>query len=110
MASDLNQAYLSSEAEVSRFVEKLVGMDLPCDERPFRLGDVSFHMGWTFHRAGFNSTDRPRRVMTIIYMDMRLSEPDSDARRFDRSVWCKGVEVGEVIAGPDNPLIYQVNA
>ena len=32
----------------------------------FDLSDVSFHAGWTFHRAGADSTERQREVMTII--------------------------------------------
>ena len=32
-------------------------------------GEVSFHAGWTFHRAEGNSTKHPRKVMTAIYMD-----------------------------------------
>ena len=46
-------------------------------QEPFELGDVSFHLGWTLHRAGPNTTSQPRRVFTIIYMDadMQLAEP-----------------------------------
>src|SRR5262249_52106691 len=31
-------------------------------QEPFALGDVSFHLGWTLHRAGPNKTTMPRRV------------------------------------------------
>ncbi|MFZ1130631.1 MAG: phytanoyl-CoA dioxygenase family protein, partial [Terriglobales bacterium] len=37
-----------------------------CDESPFELGDVSFHSGWTFHRAGANESDEMREVFTVI--------------------------------------------
>ena len=36
---------------------------------PFDIGEVSFHSGWIFHRAGANITNEMRKVMTIIYMD-----------------------------------------
>lgn len=39
------------------------------EESAFDLGDVSFHAGWTFHRAGANATAKPREVMTVIYME-----------------------------------------
>lgn len=44
---------------------------------PYAAGDVSFHFGWTLHRAGPNTTSEPRKVHTVIYMDrdMRLAEP-----------------------------------
>jgi len=76
----------------------------------FGLGDVSFHLGWTFHRAGPNRTDRPRAVITIIYMDrdMRLAEP-SPGQQADRDAFCPGVEVGEVIASPKNPVLWGRN-
>ncbi|MBV8972467.1 MAG: phytanoyl-CoA dioxygenase family protein [Sphingomonadaceae bacterium] len=77
-------------------------------ERPFALGDVSFHGGWTFHRAGPNATDRPRRVMTVIYMDAatRLRAPANANEAFDAATWCPGVAPGEVIATPINPVLF----
>lgn len=79
------------------------------DDEPFALGDVSFHLGWTFHKAGANTSDRPRSVMTMIYMDeqMQLAEPMNANQRHDRERWCPGAAVGEVIDTPKNPLIYQ---
>jgi ectoine hydroxylase-related dioxygenase (phytanoyl-CoA dioxygenase family) len=78
----------------------------------FELGEVSFHSGWTFHRAGANSTDRPREVMTIIYMDedMRLAAPTNRNQAADAERWCPGVRVGEMIASPINPVIYSVRS
>ncbi|MEO6817136.1 MAG: phytanoyl-CoA dioxygenase family protein [Edaphobacter sp.] len=78
------------------------------EEGAFDLGDVSFHAGWTFHRAGANTTDRPREVMTIIYMDedMRLVAPTNKNQIADIERWCPGVQIGEVVASPLNPVIY----
>jgi ectoine hydroxylase-related dioxygenase (phytanoyl-CoA dioxygenase family) len=78
------------------------------EENPFELGDVSFHAGWTFHRAGSNSTSRPREVMTVIYMDenMRLAAPKNKDQVNDTNRWCPGVSVGEVIASPLNPVLF----
>lgn len=78
------------------------------EEGAFDLGDVSFHAGWTFHRAGANTTDRPREVMTIIYMDedMRLASPKNKNQVADIERWCPGVQPGETIASPLNPIIY----
>jgi ectoine hydroxylase-related dioxygenase (phytanoyl-CoA dioxygenase family) len=78
------------------------------EDNPFELGDVSFHSGWTFHRAGANSTDRPREVMTMIYMDenIRLIAPKNKNHVADTERWCPGVQVGEVIASPLNPVLF----
>lgn len=78
------------------------------EETPFALGDVSFHAGWTFHRAGGNTTARPREVMTIIYMDedIRLAAPKNKNQVADVERWCPGVQVGDVVASPMNPVIY----
>jgi ectoine hydroxylase-related dioxygenase (phytanoyl-CoA dioxygenase family) len=75
---------------------------------PFELGEVSFHLGWTFHKAGPNVSDRPRSVMTVIYMDaqMRLAQALSPAQENDRAHWCPGAMPGEPIDTPKNPLIY----
>jgi hypothetical protein len=76
-------------------------------EEPFELGEVSFHAGWTFHRAGPNRTGRVREVMTVIYMDadMRLAAPRNANQQADRDAWCPGAKVGEVIATPLNPVL-----
>jgi ectoine hydroxylase-related dioxygenase (phytanoyl-CoA dioxygenase family) len=80
----------------------------PVHETPFELGEVSFHSGWTFHRAGANATDRPREVFTIIYVDqdIHLTEPKNKDQQNDRQRWCPGVEVGGVLDSPLNPIIY----
>ncbi len=82
------------------------------EEGGFHLGDVSFHAGWTFHRAGANHTERSREVMTIIYMDehMRLVPPKNKNQIADIERWCPGVQVGEVIASPLNPVIYSTES
>ena len=78
------------------------------EESAFDLGEVSFHAGWTFHRAGANSTERPREVFTVIYMDeaMTLAKPRNKNQVMDSERWCPGVQVGEVIDSALNPVIY----
>lgn len=75
---------------------------------PFDLGDVSFHLGWTFHKAGANVSDKPRAVMTMIYMDaeMKLAQALGPIQENDRNQWCPGAMPGEVIASVKNPVIY----
>lgn len=75
---------------------------------PFARGEVSFHTGWLFHRAGPNTTNKPRRVMTIIYMDaeMRLKEPSNENQAADWKTWCPGAVVGDVIDTPLNPVLH----
>ncbi len=76
--------------------------------QPFALGDVSFHMGWTFHRAEPNTTPEARKVMTIIFMDedMRLAKPTNSAQENDHRNWCIDTEVGEIIDSPLTPVIW----
>lgn len=94
-----------SEAAIS---EAMAAAGYPLEVAPFALGDVSFHRGWTFHKAGANRTDRPRSVMTVIYMDaaMRLREPQNPMQQNDWESWCPGASVGEVIDTPLNPVLY----
>ncbi len=82
------------------------------EDSGFDLGDVSFHAGWTFHRAGANSTDRAREVMTMIYMDenMTLVLPKNKNQVNDIARWCPGIEVGQQVASPLNPVLYSAGA
>jgi len=78
-------------------------------EEPFELGDVSFHAGWTFHRAGANRTRHCREAITVIYMDseMRLVAPRNSHQVADWQAWCPGAVVGERIETPLNPVLYE---
>ncbi|MES2374754.1 MAG: phytanoyl-CoA dioxygenase family protein [Bacteroidota bacterium] len=75
---------------------------------PFGLGEISFHSGWLFHRAGANTSGKMRKVMTIIFMDkaMRLKEPENNNQKADWETWCPGAKVGEEIDTEMNPVIY----
>lgn len=95
--------------------EKRIGRtlrDFPKFVEPFALGEVSFHSGWTFHRAGPNRSDQMRAVMTIIYMEdgMRLARPKNRNQQRDWERWLPGAAVGELIDTPLNPVIYNRNA
>ena len=81
----------------------------PVVDGPFELGEVSFHLGWTFHRAAPNRSTEPRSVMTVIYMDrdMRLKAPENHMQRQDWDKWCPGAKVGEVIDTPLNPVLFE---
>lgn len=101
------------DLEISDESEKQMQFNLrnfPIDETPFELGEVSYHYGWTFHRAGANTTDRPRAVMTMIYMEdgIRLIEPQRKAHVNDWNAWLPGVKVGEPASSPLNPVLYHV--
>ena len=78
------------------------------DASPFDLGEISFHLGWVFHKAGANVSSQPRSVMTIIYMDenMKLASALSPIQANDAAQWCPGVQPGELISSPKNPLLY----
>lgn len=80
----------------------------PYLEGPFDLGEVSFHYGWTYHRAGANKSGKVRSVMTIIYIEdgIRVIEPLHDNHRSDLKNWMPGVKVGDIAASPLNPVLY----
>lgn len=98
---------ISDDSE-KRIQDALAKMGFELLEEPFDLGEVSFHAGWTFHRAGANTTDRPREVMTIIYMDgnMVMKEPENENQKMDAKTWCPGARPGEIIDTPLNPVLY----
>lgn len=74
----------------------------------FDLGEISFHTGWLYHRAGPNTTNKMRKVMTVIYMDknMKLIAPANKNQQADWDAWCPGATIGEVIDTELNPIIF----
>ena len=84
----------------------------PVVDTPFALGEVSFHLGWTFHRAGPNRSTQPRSVMTVIYMDrdMQLKAPENHMQQADWERWCPGARIGEVIDTRRNPVLFERTA
>ena len=98
---------ISDESE-ERLQQLLTEQEFDVDDQAYALGDVSFHLGWTFHRAGPNTSAEPRRVMTIIYMDaeMRLEEPTNENRKVDLATWTPGMRPGDVAASELNPVVY----
>ena len=105
---------IGRDLEISAESERQIGDEVrkaKIDEvqEPYELGDVSFHLGWTLHRAGPNQTNQPRRVFTIIYMDvdMRLAAPTNKNQQLDWETWTPSTQVGEVMADKLNPVLYE---
>ncbi len=94
-----------SEREISK---KLRVTDFEHVIEPFDAGEISFHSGWIFHRAGANKTSETRKVMTIIYMDadMILKRPENQSQEQDWKKWCPGAEIGKPIDTPLNPVLF----
>lgn len=88
--------------------DTLAGGGFDVVRQPFQLGDVSFHLGWTYHRAEPNTSGTPRKVMTVIYMDadMRLAPPTNPSQELDRLAFCPDIRPGEVIDAPLTPVLW----
>lgn len=99
---------IGDESEVA-IQQRLKVTDFTHVIEAFDLGEVSFHSGWVFHRAGANKTDQMRKVMTVIYMDkdMVLKNPENKNQVNDWHTWCPGAQIGEVINTPLNPVLWQ---
>ena len=101
---------ISDESE-TKLQRSLKDHNYPLDEAAFDLGEVSYHYGWTFHRAAPNTSDRARAVMTVIYMEdgIRLIEPKTKNHQSDHKNWMPGAKVGQVVATPLNPVLYRAD-
>ncbi|MCX8472499.1 MAG: phytanoyl-CoA dioxygenase family protein [Sediminibacterium sp.] len=99
---------ISDESETA-IQQRLKVTDFKHVIEPFDAGEISFHSGWIFHRAGANITNQMRKVMTVIYMDndMVLKNPDNKNQINDWNTWCPGAMIGEVIDTPLNPIIFK---
>ena len=96
--SDESERSLRKALESGRFKEV---------NEPFELGEVSFHSGWTFQHTGANTSDSPRAVMTVIYMEdgIRLIEPERKWHYADWEAFMPGVQPGEIVDSPLNPVL-----
>ena len=96
--SDESERSLRKALESGRFREV---------NEPFELGEVSFHSGWTFHHTGANTSDCARAVMTVIYMadGIRLTQPSRKQHYLDWEAFMPGVQPGEVVDSPLNPVL-----
>ncbi len=97
--SDTSEQLLADELQRQNFV---------VNDTPFDLGEVSYHAGWTFHRAGPNQSDQPRRVMTMIYMDKNqiITQPRNQYQSDDHAKWLNGVAVGNKPQDELNPVLF----
>ena len=98
--SDESQQFLETALKNKGFVHVV---------EPFDIGEVSFHKGWLYHRAGPNKTNQMRKVMTVIYMDkdMKLKAPENKNQHNDWASWCPGTTIGQTVDSPLNPILYQ---
>lgn len=99
---------ISDESE-DALQAKLAELDLEVDRSAYALGDVSYHLGWTFHRAAPNRSTHPRKVMTIVYADaeIRATTPLTREHRDSYAVSFPGVESGGLLDTPLNPIIWR---
>ncbi|MBC3784915.1 phytanoyl-CoA dioxygenase family protein [Spirosoma utsteinense] len=97
--SDDSEAILASELQKQNF---------SLNNTPFDLGEVSFHAGWTFHRAGPNLSETPRKVMTMIYMDKDqvITAPRNRFQVADHAKWLANVPVGNHPQDALNPVLF----
>ncbi len=108
-----HRRHIARDIAISDESEKIIDQAVKSNRveevfEPYALGEVSFHYGWTLHRAGPNKLDDPRRVFTVIYMaqDTRLLEPQHDNHRADWERWTPSTKVGEVMNDPLNPVLW----
>jgi ectoine hydroxylase-related dioxygenase (phytanoyl-CoA dioxygenase family) len=98
---------ISDESE-RKIQQMLSDRNLPLEDGPFDLGELSFHSGWTYHRAGPNTTENPRAVMTIIYVEdgIKIAPPTNRAHPADMRTWMPGAKVGDDVATNLNPILW----
>lgn len=99
---------LEISAESEERISHLVDQQFEEDASPYALGDVSYHLGWTFHHAGENTAAYPRRVMTIIYIDadMIIAEPTNDHQAKDLAHWAPSRRPGDRLDTELNPILF----
>ncbi|UHG91680.1 phytanoyl-CoA dioxygenase family protein [Spirosoma oryzicola] len=97
--SDESENILADELQKQKFT---------VHDTPFDLGEVSYHAGWTFHRAGPNTSTQPRKVMTMIYMDKEqiISQPRNEFQVADLTKWLNNAPIGSHPQSDLNPVLF----
>ncbi len=74
-----------------------------------KVGDVSFHYGWTLHAAGPNCSSKMREAMIGTYYadGMRVMKPANSSQEGDRVRFLGGKEPGETADSELNTLAYR---
>ncbi|NRA40507.1 MAG: phytanoyl-CoA dioxygenase family protein [Planctomycetes bacterium] len=105
----IENRFLEISDESEEKIDKMMTInDCPLISEPFDLGDVSFHMGYCFHRASPNTSDKMRAVMTVIYMDKDMVMDEiCDRTKGDAEGCCPGISPGEIINSPKNPILWE---
>ncbi len=98
-----------SDKSEDKIQRALAEANLEFIDTGFDVGEVSFHSGWTFHRASANTSDKVRAVMTIIYMEdgIKVSEFRNKNHILDRDAFLPGLNPGDLAISEMNPLIYK---
>jgi ectoine hydroxylase-related dioxygenase (phytanoyl-CoA dioxygenase family) len=104
---------IGRDIEISDESEKILADALAQEnfnvhDTPFDIGEVSYHAGWTFHRAGPNVSEKPRKVMTMIYMDKDqvIMQPRNKFQVADHAKWLDNVPVGSHPQDELNPVLF----
>ena len=66
---------------------------LAFESSPVEFGEVSVHLGWTFHTAGANIFNNLTPVL-------------NPTQANDAAQWCPGIQPGELAHSIKNPLLY----
>ncbi len=107
-AIPFNKFDTSYDSKIIRVIEDH-GISIHDD--PFELGEVSFHHTLNCHAAGSNRTSIQRMVLATTYFAdgakvvERPTMVSGDWKKF-----MPGVEAGQLIDSPHNPVCYPVNA
>ncbi len=104
---------IGRDVEISDTSEKILADELKkqnfnVHDTPFDLGEVSYHAGWTFHRAGPNTSGQPRKVMTMIYIDKDqvIMQPRNKFQTADHAKWLDNVPAGSHPQDELNPVLF----
>ena len=97
-----------SDASEQELQQVIADRGLALAQTPgMKVGDATFHSGWTLHGAPPNPSPTMRSVMTVIYYeDGAKVAPITDFTRMDALQFLPGAEEGQPAATELNPLLY----
>lgn len=98
---------ISDESE-QVYDELIRAREFPIVWDEMKVGDCTFHSGWTVHGAGPNRSDGIREVMTMTYYPdgSRVIAPAHELQDHERFLFLGGREPGQLADSEFNPVVY----
>lgn len=99
-----------SESDEDQARDSLISQGFSPTLHSYDLGDLSLHLGWTFHDSLENRTTKDRLALSITFMEEKtyiIPPPNGQYFPAIAQIWCPGCDIGDLLDSELNPVIWR---